>query len=79
MLQDCDIRILHDVIGSPIIIYIPTIGCADRELEIQVEHGLSVIVDRAVELFITETSSMAVRLVVVSVKTLRSYSDSINS
>lgn len=69
---------MDDVIGSSIVVYIPTISCADWEFEAQVEHGLSVFVDRAVKLIIAETSGMAVCFVVVSIEALRPHSDSIN-
>lgn len=66
------------VIGSPIIVYIPAIGCANWEFEAEVEHGSSVSVDRGVKLVIAEARGMTVCFVVVSIETLRSHSDSIN-
>ena len=69
---------MDDVISSPIIVYIPAIGCADWEFEVQVKHGLSVCVDRDVELFITQTSGMAVCFVIVSIEALGSNSDSVD-
>lgn len=69
---------MDDNIGGPIIVYIPTIGCADWELEVQVQHGLSVSVDRGIKFAITETSGMAVCFVIVSIEALRSHSDGIN-
>ena len=59
-------------------VYIPTISCADWKLEIRADHGPSIIIDRGVQVIITETSGMAVCLVVVSVEALRHHSDSIN-
>ena len=70
---------MDDAIGGSVIVHIPTVGCADWELKVQVEHGLGVIIDRAIKLIITQTGGMPVCLVIVTIKALGSNSDRIDS
>ena len=70
---------MDDVVGGTVIVHIPTIGCADWELEVQVEHGLGVIIDRTIKLVITQTGGMPVCLVIVAIKAFGSNSDRIDS